>query len=76
MSKIELPDIGREFLYGIAQHGARHGGAAGVEILLQALGVALAGLAQQPAYGFVDKVVGVVKQDVGNGVGVVPAPVA
>ena len=64
-------DVGREFLDGVTQHGAWHAGIAGVEILLEPLGVAFASLAQKPAYGFVDEVVGMMQKDVGNGIGVV-----
>ena len=60
-----------ESLDGITEHGAGHHGAPLVQEGAQPVGVALPRLAEQPSDGLLDQVVPMVKEDVGDGEGVV-----
>ena len=75
-SQILLPLLLRKLLDGVPQHRARHLLIARFQIVFERLLVLLACLAEQPAYGFVDQVVRVVQEDIGNGKSVVELPVA
>ena len=59
----------RQSLDGVAEHGSGHSRMAFVEPVDEALIVALASLAQEPSDSLMDEVVGVMEQNVGNGVG-------
>lgn len=47
-----------------------------IEIVDEALLITLAGFPKEPSDGFVNEVVGVIEQDVGNGVGVIQLTVS
>ena len=59
-----------EFLNGVAQGGARHRVGSGLEPLTQRIRIFLAGFTEQPAYGFLNQIMFVMKQDIGYGVGI------
>ena len=88
--QISLPLWFRELFDGVAEHGAGHLAVAGhrcftafsmtvvqnaLQIHLQCLPVALSRLAEEPADGFVDQVVRVMKENISNGERVVKLPV-
>ena len=62
-----MTDVGRELLDGVAEGGTRHRFVAWSQIGDKGELVVFAHLAQEPAYGPVDQVVGVMQKDVGNG---------
>ena len=74
--QVELPLRLGELLDGVTEHGAGHGLVARKQIRLQGRFIFLAGFAEEPADGFVDEVVGVMEEDVGDGEGVVELAVA
>ena len=59
-----------ELLYGVAQGGAGHGVGAGLEPAAEFIGIAFAGFTQKPAHGLLDKVVFVIKQYLGDCIGI------
>src|SRR6056297_1502659 len=68
--QVVLPQLLGELFDGVAEHGAGHGVIARVQKLLLRLTVAVAHLPQHPADSLVDKVVGVVQQQIGDVEGV------
>ncbi len=84
--EVLLPQGGGEFFDGVAEGGAGHGevagvlrggcgrfcsgGVGGLEPGFEGGAVAFPGFAEEPADGFVDEVVGVVQEDIGDGEGV------
>ena len=67
MSEPLFPFRFGEAFDGVAEHGAGHGGGAGGEEGGEGGAVVFADFAEEPADGFVDEVVGMVKEEVGDG---------
>ena len=60
-----MADGGRELLDGVAEGGAGHGLVTGCQIGDKGGLVVFAYFAQEPAYGFLNEVVGMMQEDVG-----------
>ena len=74
----QAPDRLVEAFHRVAQHSARHSGAARPEPERQAPGATLSGLPQQPACGLLEQVVqrrGLREENIGNSIAVVQFPV-
>lgn len=74
--KVLLPALFGEALDGVAEHGPGHCLVAPIarQKRFQCGLVPLSGLAQEPANGFVDEVVGVMEENVGDGESVFQLP--